>query len=129
MDFCSALKGDYFDNSPIKTTPCRSPSKVSSFGIMSVMTIETTFLEDQMINLTKFVEGLSTSLKAKDHDIAKLMNKLESMNKGSHTLATKALQVDQLDVIDDYTIRATRNIRNIIDGCCMSWSHKLITLA
>jgi hypothetical protein len=92
------------------------------------MTIETIFLEDQMINLTKFVEGLSTSLKVKDHDITKLMNKLESMNKGSHTLAIKALQVDQLDVIDDYTIRATRNIRNITDGCCMSWSHKLITL-
>jgi hypothetical protein len=93
------------------------------------MTIETTFLEDQMINLTKFIEGLSTSLKAKDHEIAKLMNKLESMNKGSHTLAIKALQVDQLDVIDDYTIRATRNIHNIIYGCCMSWFYKLITLA
>jgi hypothetical protein len=55
------------------------------------MTIDTIFLEDQMINLTKFIEGLSTSLKAKDHEIIKLMNKLESMNKGSHTLAIKAL--------------------------------------
>jgi uncharacterized coiled-coil protein SlyX len=36
-------------------------------------------LENQVANLTKIVEGLSTSLKEKDHEIAKLMNKLESM--------------------------------------------------
>ena len=77
---------------------------------MSVMMTETTSLEDQVANLTKLVEGLSTSLKAKDHEIAKLMNKLESMNEGGQTSTTKALQVDQLDVVEDSTIRATRNI-------------------
>ncbi|KAG5235245.1 ty3-gypsy retrotransposon protein [Salix suchowensis] len=48
---------------------------------MSVMMTETTSLEDQVANLTKLVEGLSTSLKTKDREIAKLMNKLESLNK------------------------------------------------
>jgi hypothetical protein len=64
-------------------------------------------------NLTKLVKGLSTSLKAKDHAIVKLMNKLGSMKEGGQTSATKALQVDQLDVIEDFTIGATRNICGI----------------
>jgi uncharacterized coiled-coil protein SlyX len=51
---------------------------------------KTTSLEDQVANLTKLVEGLSTSLKIKDNEITKLMNKLESMNEGSKTSATKA---------------------------------------
>jgi hypothetical protein len=108
-------QGD-FGNSPIEAFPCQSPSKASGFGTMSVMMIETTSLEDQVANLTKLVEGLSTSLKAKDHEIAKLMNKLESMNEGGQTSATKALQVDQLDVIEDSTIGAARNIHGITDG-------------
>jgi len=83
-------QGD-FNNSPMETSPCQSPSKASGFGTMSVMMIETTSLEDQVATLTKLVEGLSTSLKAKDHEIAKLMNKLESMNEGGQTSATKAL--------------------------------------
>jgi hypothetical protein len=44
--------------------------------------------------LIQLIEGLLTSLKTKDHEIAKLMNKLESMNEGGQTSATKALQVD-----------------------------------
>jgi hypothetical protein len=108
-------QGD-FDNSPMETSPRQSPSKASGFGIMSVMMTETTSLEDQVATLTKLVEGLSTSLKAKDHEIAKLMNKLESMNEGGQTSATKALQVDQLDVIEDSTIGAARNIHGITDG-------------
>jgi uncharacterized coiled-coil protein SlyX len=83
---------------------------------MLVMMTETTFLEYQVANLTKLVEGLSTSLKEKDHEITKLMNKFESMNKGGQTSATKALQVDQLDVIEDSTIGAARNIHSITDG-------------
>lgn len=47
-----------------------------------MMMIGTTFLEDQMTNLTKLVERLLTSLNVKDHEIAKLMNKLESVNGG-----------------------------------------------
>jgi hypothetical protein len=43
------------------------------------------------------------------------MNKLESMNKEGQTSATKALQVDQLDFLEDSTIIATRNIRSITD--------------
>jgi len=80
---------------------------------MSVMMNRTTSLEDQVANLTKLVEGLSTSLKIKDHEITKLMNKLESMNEGSKTSATKAFQVDQLDVIEDSTIRVARNTHGI----------------
>jgi hypothetical protein len=49
---------------------------------MSMMMIETTSLEDQMDTLTKLFERLLTSLNVKDHEIAKLMNKLESMNEG-----------------------------------------------
>jgi len=108
-------QGD-FDNSPMETSPRQSPSKASGFGTMSVMMTETTSLKDQVATLTKLVEGLSISLKAKDHEIAKLMNKLESMNEGGQTSATKALQVDQLDVIEDSTIGAARNIHGITDG-------------
>jgi len=64
----------------METSPCQSPSKALGFGTMLVMTTRTTSLEDQVANLTKLVKGLSTSLKAKDHEIAKLMNKLESLN-------------------------------------------------
>ena len=60
-------QGD-FDNSPMETSLCQSPSKASSSSTMSVMMTETTSLEDQVANLTKLVEGLSTSLKAKDHE-------------------------------------------------------------
>jgi hypothetical protein len=35
------------------------------------------------------------------------------MKEGGQTSATKALQVDQLDVIKDFTIEATRNICGI----------------
>jgi len=66
-------------------------------------------------NLTKLVKGLLTSLKAKDYEITKLMNKLESINEGGRSTATKAFQVDQLDVIKDYTIGAVRNICIITD--------------
>jgi hypothetical protein len=66
--------------------------------------------------LIQLIEGLLTSLKTKDHEIAKLMNKLESMNEGGQTSATKALQVDQLDVIENFTIEATRNIHGITNG-------------
>ena len=110
-----STQGD-FDNSPMETSPCQSPSKASGSGTMSVMMIETTSLEDQVANLTKLVEGLSTSLKAKDHEIAKLMNKLESLNKGGQTLTTKAFQVDQLDAIEESAIGAVKNIRGITDG-------------
>jgi hypothetical protein len=55
----------------METSPCQSPSKASGFGTMSVMMTETTSLEDQVANLTKLVEGFSTSLKAKDHEIAR----------------------------------------------------------
>ena len=48
--------------------------------------------------------------------MVKLMNKLESMNDRGQTLATKVVQVDQLDVIKDFTIRATSNIHGITDG-------------
>jgi uncharacterized coiled-coil protein SlyX len=84
----------------METSPCQSPSKALGFGTMLVMTTGTTSLEDQVANLTKLVKGLSTSLKAKDHEIAKLMNKLESLNEGGQTSTTKAFQVDQLDVIE-----------------------------
>jgi hypothetical protein len=50
-------------------------------------------------SLTKLIEGLSTSLKEKNHEIAKLMNKFKSMNEGGQTSVTKAFQVDQLDFI------------------------------
>jgi hypothetical protein len=43
------------------------------------------------------------------------MNKLESMNKEGQTSAIKALQVDQLDFLEDSTIRAIRNICSITD--------------
>jgi uncharacterized coiled-coil protein SlyX len=56
------------------------------------MMIEIISLEDQVAILTKLVEGLSTSLKAKDHEITKLMNKLESKNEESQTSATKDLK-------------------------------------
>jgi mevalonate kinase len=59
-----------------------SITKASGFVIMSMMMIETTSLEDQMDTLTKIFERLLTSLNVKDHEIAKLMNKLESMNEG-----------------------------------------------
>jgi predicted RNase H-like nuclease (RuvC/YqgF family) len=63
---------------------------------MLAMKTKATSLEDQVTNLTKLIEGLSTSLKAKDHKITKLMNKLESMNKGDQTSVTKDVQVNQL---------------------------------
>jgi len=105
-----------FDNSYMETSPCQSPSKALGFGTMLVMTTGTTSLEDQVANLTKLVKGLSTSLKAKDHEIAKLMNKLESLNEGGQTSTTKAFQVDQLDVIEESTIEAEKNIHGITDG-------------
>jgi len=108
-------QGD-FDNSPMDSFPNQSPSKALGFDIMSVMTTRTTSLEDYVVNLTKVFEGFSTSLKAKDHEIEKLMNKLEDMNKGCQTSAPKALQVDQLDVIKDSIIGAGRNKRGITDG-------------
>ena len=104
-----------FDNSPMETSPCQSPNKASDSSTMSVMMIETTSLEDQVANLTKLVEELSTSLKAKDHEIAKLMNKLESLNEGGQTSTTKAFQVDQLDVIEESAIGAVKNICGITD--------------
>uniref|UniRef100_A0A6N2MGP5 Retrotransposon gag domain-containing protein n=1 Tax=Salix viminalis TaxID=40686 RepID=A0A6N2MGP5_SALVM len=108
-------QGD-FDDSPMKTSPCQSPNKASGSSTMSVMMTETTSLEDQVANLTKLVEGLSTSLKAKDHEIAKLMNKLESLNERGQTSTNKAFQVNQLDVIEESAIGAVENIRGITDG-------------
>ncbi|KAG5224334.1 hypothetical protein IMY05_019G0057600 [Salix suchowensis] len=108
-------QGD-FDDSPIETSPCQSPNKASGSSTMSVMMTETTSLEDQVANLTKLIEGLSTSLKAKDREIAKLMNKLESLNERGQTSTNKAFQVDRLDVIEESTIGAVENIRGITDG-------------
>lgn len=48
-----------------------SITKASGFVIMSMIMIKTTSLEDQMVNLTKLVERLLTSLNVKDHEIAK----------------------------------------------------------
>jgi len=78
-----------------------------------VIPIETTILKDQVSNLTKLIEGHSTSLKVKNHERTKLMNKLKSMNEGGQTLATKSMQVDQLDIIEDSIIKVTRNIHGI----------------
>jgi len=100
----------------METSSCQSPSKALGFGTMSVMTIGITSLEDQMANLIKIIEGFSTSLKAKDHEITKLMNKFESLNEESQTSTTKAFQVDQLDVIEESAIGAMKNIRGITDG-------------
>ena len=54
------------------------------------------------------------------------MNKLESMNEGGKTSATKAFQVDQLDVIEDSTIRAARNIHGITDDITTNQLKELI---
>lgn len=35
------------------------------------------------------------------------------MNEGGQTLATKSMQVDQLDIIEDSIIKVTRNIHGI----------------
>jgi len=67
-------------------------------------------------NLTKLVKGLSTSLKVKDHEITKLMDKLDGMKEGGQTSTTKALQVVQLIVIENSIIGAVRNICGITDG-------------
>jgi predicted RNase H-like nuclease (RuvC/YqgF family) len=83
---------------------------------MLVMTTETTSLEDQVVNLTKLINRLSTSLEEKDQEITKLMNKLESMNERDQISVIKALQMDQLDVIEDSIIGAIRNIHGITDG-------------
>ena len=72
-------RGD-FDNSLMDTFPSQSPCKALGFDIMSMMMTGTTSFEDYVANLTKIFEGLSTSLKSKDHEIKKLMNKLEDMN-------------------------------------------------
>ena len=69
-----------------------------------------------MANLTKFIDGFSTSLKAKDHEIAKLMNKLESLNERGQTSTNKAFHVNQLEVIEESAIGAVENIRGITDG-------------
>uniref|UniRef100_A0A6N2N3S7 Retrotransposon gag domain-containing protein n=1 Tax=Salix viminalis TaxID=40686 RepID=A0A6N2N3S7_SALVM len=110
-----STQGD-FDDSPMKTSPCQSPNKASGSSTMSVMMTETTSLEDQVANLAKLVEGLSTSLKAKDHEIAKLMNKLESLNERGQTSTNKAFHVNQLEVIEESAIGAVENIRGITDG-------------
>lgn len=83
---------------------------------MLAMKTKATSLEDQVTNLTKLIEDLLTSLNVKDHKITKLMNKLESMNKGDQTSITKDVQVDQFDVVEVSTIRATRNIHGITNG-------------
>jgi hypothetical protein len=44
------------------------------------------------------------------------MNKFESMNERDQTSVTKALQMDQLDVIEDSIIGAITNIHSITDG-------------
>jgi hypothetical protein len=44
------------------------------------------------------------------------MNKIENMNEGGQTLAVRVVQEDQMDVVEDSTIRATRNIHGITDG-------------
>ena len=75
----------------METFPFQSLSKALGFGTISLMMTGTTSLDNQMATLTKIIEGLLTSLKKKDHEITKLMNKLEVMNKGGQTLTTKAL--------------------------------------
>jgi hypothetical protein len=69
-----------------------------------------------MANLIRLIKGLSTSFKEKNHEIAKLMNKIKNMNEGGQTLAVRVVQEDQMDVVEDSTIRATRNIHGITDG-------------
>jgi uncharacterized coiled-coil protein SlyX len=91
-------------------------NKASGFGTMLVMATRTTSLEDKMANLTRLVEGLSTSLKVKYHEIAKLMNKLESMNEGGQALATKVMQENHIDIVEDSIIKDTRNICGNIDS-------------
>jgi len=81
---------------------------------MSMMMTRTTPLKDQLVYSTKLIKGLLTSPKVKNHEIVKLMNKLESMNDRGQTLATKVVQVNQLDV-EDSTIGATMNIHSITD--------------
>jgi hypothetical protein len=49
----------------MKTSPNQSLSKALGFGSMSVMTTGTTSLGDQMANLTRLINGISTSFKEK----------------------------------------------------------------
>jgi hypothetical protein len=44
------------------------------------------------------------------------MNKIENINEGGQTLTVRVVQEDQIDVVKDSTIRATRNIHGITDG-------------
>ena len=76
-----STQGSYIGNSPIKTSLCQSPNKALGFGIILMMMTKTISLEDQMDNLKKLTEGLLTSLKEKDHEIRKLINKLKKRAK------------------------------------------------
>ena len=74
-------QGDQFRNSFVKTSFHHS-SRTFRFWHTLVMITRTISLEYQVANLTKLVEGLSTSLKKKNHKIRKLMNKHQSINEG-----------------------------------------------
>jgi hypothetical protein len=61
VDFFFGTQGDYIDNSPVETSTCKSQNKVLDFGTKLVMMTGTTSL-DEVANLTKLIERLSTSL-------------------------------------------------------------------
>ena len=68
-----STQGNYIDNSLVKTSLYQSSNKTSGFSTILMMMTRTVSFKDQMDNLKKLTEGLLTLLKAKDHEIRKLI--------------------------------------------------------
>lgn len=61
VDFFFGTQGDYIDNSLVETSTSQSQNKVLDFSTKLVMMTGTISL-DEVANLTKLIERLSTSL-------------------------------------------------------------------
>ncbi|KAL0287352.1 UNVERIFIED_CONTAM: hypothetical protein Scaly_2766800 [Sesamum calycinum] len=95
----------YAGKSDANKSPPSSPRSVSSYSVTPIMVTNATTIEEQLVSLTRVIEGLTKHVQEQDTQIARLINKADNVD-ASHVMGKQVEAHDELKEFIEGTIRS-----------------------